>query len=165
MAEDGMFQPIGDDTIKGISPAGIVGRFAPRIQEERGQSSQGESNLPLPGILISWLGHNRPETAGEVDRDDGQITMLIQLVDRLDRTPGDTGLESYFRWLVDIREALQENPYRSLCNQNGEIYLVHVSEKIAPDNRAYLNDEARLALQINLFTRTRRDRRGNPHGT
>lgn len=165
MAEDNVFQPIGEDTIRGIDAAGIVGRFAPRIKEERGQSFQGEQNLPLPGILITWLGHRRPETAGEVEYDDGVIQMLIQVVDKLDRTPGDIGIESYMRWLVDIREILQANPYRELCDKQGDLYLVHCTESVSTDNRAYIQDEARLVLQLSLFTRSRRDTGVKPHGT
>ena len=99
MADDNVFQAIGDDQIRGVNSAGVIGRFSPRIKEERGQSFQGEQNIPLPAILITWIGHRRPETAGEIEYDDGVIQMLIQLVDKLDRTPGDTGVESYMRWL------------------------------------------------------------------
>lgn len=165
MAERGVFQAVGNDTIKGVDPAGVVGRVAPKIQPHRGDGESGESNLPLPGILVTWLGHKRPETAGEIDTDDGIITMLIQVVDRLDRTPGDTGIESYMRWLSDIRENLQANPYRSKGMYVGDIYFVHVTESVSADNRAYIQDEARLVLSLSLFTRSRRDTGVKPHGT
>lgn len=165
LADAGVFQAIGDDQIRGVNAAGVVGRFAPKIKEERGQSDQGESNLPLPGILITWLGHKRPETAGEMNYDDGVITMLIQIVDRLDRSPGDTGIESYMRWQVDIRETLQRNPYREQCRLQGDAYFVHVTESVSADNRAYILDEARLVLQLSIFTRSRRDTGEKPHGT
>jgi len=165
MADEGVFQAIGEDTLRGVNSAGVVGRFAPRIKEERGQGDQGESNLPLPGILITWLGHKRPETAGEMDYDDGVISMLIQVVDRLDRTPGDTGIESYMQWLTDIRETLQANPYRPLAAHRGDIYFIHLTESVSADNRAYIADEARLVLQLSLFTRSRRDTGVKPHGT
>lgn len=165
MADDGVFQPVGEDSIRGINAAGIVGRFAPKIQPERGNGEFGESNLPLPGLLITWIGHRRPETAGEIDSDDGVISMLIQLVDRLDRTPGDTGIESYMRWLSDVRERLQANPYRSQGMYQGDMYFVHVTESVSADNRAYIQDEARLVLQLSIFTRSRRDIGVKPHGT
>jgi len=165
MAERNIFQPVGGDTLRGINAAGIVGRFAPKIQPERGDGEYGESNLPLPGILITWLGHKRPETAGEIDSDDGIISMLIQLVDRLSRSPGDDGIESYMRWMADIREHLQANPYRSQGMYQGDIYFVHVTDSVSADNRAYIQDEARLVLQLSLFTRSRRDTGVKPHGT
>ena len=164
-ASQGVFSPVGGDSIRGIDPAAVIGRFAPKIQPQRGQSFQGESNIPLPAILITWIGHNRPVSAGENCYDDGQITMLIQVVDRLDRTPGDTGLESYMCWMNHIREALQANPYRQLTGNTGDIFLVHMSEKISGDNQAYINDEARLVCQLTLFTRSRRDTGEMPHDT
>jgi len=165
MASQGVFTAIGEDTLRGIDAAGIVGRFTPKIKQERGQSEHGESNLPLPGILITWLGHNRPETAGEMNYDDGVIQMLIQVVDRLDRSSGDSGIESYMCWLNLIRESLQGNPYRNLCGNAGDIYFVHATEKVSADNQSYLNDEARLVLQLSLYTRSRRDTGELPHGT
>ena len=61
------------------------------------------------------------------------------------------------RWLTDIREGLQSNPYRNLDQHLGDIYLVHVKETVAPEYRSYVVDEARLVLTLLLFTRTRRD--------
>lgn len=157
MAEDGLFKAIGEtDTLRGISPESVVGRFRPSLGENRGSGNQGESVIPLPGIIISWLGHTRPPNAGNNDYDDGVITMLVQVVDRLDRS-ADNNIESYMRWMVDIRETLQLNPYRDLCRNLGEIYLVHVTESVGPDQRAYILDEARLVNQVSLFTRARRD--------
>lgn len=165
MARQNLFQAIGEGGTTAITEAAIIGRFSPQIKPERGQGYQGESNLVLPGILITWLGHRRPETAGETEYDDGIITMLIQVVDKLDRTPDDTGVESYMRWLSDIREVLQTNPYRDLDIYQGDIFNVHATESVSADNRAYINDEARLVLQLSLFTRTRRDTGVKYHGT
>lgn len=157
MAEDGLFKAIGEtDTLRGIVPESVVGRFRPSVGENRGSGDQGENTIPLPGIVISWLGHSRPPNAGNNDYDDGIITMLVQVVDRLDRSY-DNNIESYMRWMVDIRETLQLNPYRDLCRNLGEIYLVHVTESVGPDQRAYILDEARLVNQVSLFTRARRD--------
>ena len=156
MADDGIFTAIGEDTLQGITSEAIVGRFAPKLKQERSGGDQGESNLPLPGIIIAWVGHNRPESAGEIDMDDGIITMLIQVVDRLDRS-SDNNIESYMRWLTDIREWAQYNPYRVLSPHLGEIYFVHMTETVAPEHQPFLADEARLVLTVKLFTRSRRD--------
>jgi len=158
MAVDNVFQAVGSDNLRGICPEAVTGRFAQRRAEERGQSDRGETNLVLPGILVTWAGHNRPESAGEIDYDDGIITMLIQIVDTFDRNEdNDSSIESYMRWLTDIREGLQANPYRNLDQHLGDIYLVHVKETVAPEFRSYVVDEARLVLTLSLFTRTRRD--------
>ena len=97
-----------------------------------------------------------PESAGEIDFDDGVITMLVQIIDRLDRSL-DNNAESYLRWQLDIREWLHKNPYRDLSKNIGEIYFVHVSDAAAPEYRAFIMDECRLASTIKLFTRCRRD--------
>jgi hypothetical protein len=158
MATDGVFQAVGNDNLRGICSEAVTGRFAQRRTEERGGSDRGETNLVLPGILIMWAGHNRPESAGEIDYDDGIITMIIQIVDTFDRNEdNDSCIESYMRWLTDIREGLQSNPYRNLDQHLGDIYFVHVKETVAPEFRSYVIDEARLVLTLNLFTRTRRD--------
>lgn len=157
MADEGIFVAIGDvDTLPGICSEAVIARFRPAIMPERGGGDQGESNIPLPGIIITWAGHNRPETAGENDLDDGVITMIIQIVDRLDRSEDDN-IESYFRWMTDIREHLQRNPYRSLCQRLGDIYLAHMTDSVEPENRHFLMDEARLVSTLKLFTRSRRD--------
>ena len=155
MAKKGVFVGIGLDTLRGISEEAIIGRFRPKPMSER-SGGNSERNYPLPGIHITWMGHNRPESAGEVDYDDGIITMLIQTIDALDRSE-DNNIESYMRWQTDIREWLQENPYRDLSPNLGEIYFVHVTEYTAPEHQEFLLDEARLVLTIKLFTRSRRD--------
>lgn len=157
MAREGVFTSIGDeDTLRGISEEAIIGRFQPKPKEERGTGNQGESRYSLPGIHIAWVGHDRPESAGEIDFDDGIITMLVQIVDRLDRSE-DNNIESYMRWQTDIREWLQKNPYRDLSKNIGEIYFVHVTETVSLDNRSFIADEARLVQTVKLFTRSRRD--------
>ena len=163
MARKGVFIGIGSDTLRGISEEAIIGRFRPKVQPERG-SGQRETNYPLPGIHITWMGHNRPESAGEVDYDDGIITMLVQTIDSLDSTE-DNNIESYMRWQTDIREWLQVNPYRDLSPRIGEVYFVHVTESVAPENQAFLMDEARFVLTVKLFTRSRRDIGGRNYDT
>lgn len=169
MAESGVFKAIGEtDRIRGISKEAVLGQFAPQMPSQRGNGDLGESNIPLPGILVTWIGHRRPETGGEVDSDDGVISMLIQLVDRLDRagrTIGDQNIESYMRWMSDVRESLQKNPYRGLDLYLGDMYHVHVTESISPNNREFVSDNARLVLQVSIFTRTRRNTEGKYHGT
>lgn len=155
MAREGVFVGIGEDTLRGISEEAIIGRFRPKIQPERG-SGKRETNYPLPGIHITWMGNNRPPSAGEIDFDDGIITMLIQTIDSLDSTE-DNNIESYMRWQTDIREWLQGNPYRDLSPNLGEIYFVHVTESVAPEHQPFLVDEARLVLNVQLFNRARRD--------
>lgn len=157
MADDGVFMAVGDaDTLRGISADSIVGRFSPKPVPHRTGGNQGESSIPLPGIVVSWIGHHRPENAGDNDHDIGTISMLVQIVDRTDRSY-DNNMESYMRWQNDIREVLQANPYRVQSRNLGEIYFVHVTEKVGPDARAYVLDEARLVMQVSLKTRTRRD--------
>jgi len=155
MAREGMFVGIGTDTLRGISEEAIIGRFRPKPMPERSGGNR-ESNYPLPGIHLTWLGHHRPESAGEIDFDDGVITMLVQTIDELDRSEDDN-IESYMRWQTDIREWMQGNPYRDLSPNLGEIYFVHVTESTAPEHQAFLMDEARLVLTAKLFTRSRRD--------
>lgn len=154
LADDGVLSAVGEDTIQSVAPQSVVGDMSPRRKQDRG--NQGLPNIPLPAILISWLGHKRPETAGEVNSDDGIIQMLIQIVDRLDRTPGDTGYESYMCWLNDIREKLQSNPYRAMDCRHGDCYFVHVTDHIAQVNRDFILEEARLATQVSIYTRSRR---------
>ena len=156
MARDQIFTAVGEDKIRGIDEGAVVGKFRPQASQERGSGDQGEYMLPNPGIVLSWIGHNRPVNAGENCFDDGMITMLIQVVDRLDRSL-DANIESYMRWMADIREWLQANPYRDQSRNLGEIYLVHVTDYVSPDQRAYILDEARLVMTVALYTRTRRD--------
>ena len=161
MARDGIFVSIGDtDTLRGIDEEAIVGLFRPKVAEQ----NQGEAMNPLPGIHLTWLGHNRPESAGEIDFDDGIITMLVQIVDRMDRSD-DNNVESYMRWQTDIREWLQKNPYRDLSKNLGEIYFVHVTDTVSPENQAFISNEARLVQTIKLFTRSRRDIEVSNYGT
>ncbi len=117
---------------------------------QKGEGRQGESNLPLPGIVVVYAGVRMPPSAGENDYDDGVMTLLVQIVDRLDYS-NDNNIESYLRWQTDIRESLQKNPYRDLDSYNGNIYLVHVSDEASPDNRAFLFNEARLVSQFLCF--------------
>jgi len=156
MASRGVFRAIGQDTIRGISQEAVVGRWRPKISQEKGSGSTGESQIPLPGIVVVYIGHNRPPSAGENDYDDGVITILTQVVDRLDYS-NDNNIESYLRWQADVREYIQANPYRDLDSYNGDIYLTHVSDQVSAENQVYVYNEARLASQVSLFTRVRRD--------
>lgn len=156
MAGRGVFRAIGQDTLRGIQPEAVVGRWRPRTTPQQGSGRQGESNLPLPGIVVTYVGNNRPPGAGEYDYDDGVITLIIQVVDRLDYS-SDNNIESYMRWQADIREYLQKNPFQDLDSYNGCIYLVHVSEHVSAENQVYVYNEARLASQVSIFNRTRRD--------
>lgn len=156
MARDGVFAAMGTDTLRGVREQAVTGRFVVSPDRNNG-GDQGESNIPLPGIVISHIRHSRPPTGGENSYDDGVIQQLIQIVDRIDDRD-DSNAESYFRWQEDIREMLQINPYRRVVHPYGNVYYVHVSDQLAPGNDVFVLRQARLTLQVSLYTRSRINR-------
>jgi hypothetical protein len=162
MARQKLFRAAGNDTLRGVAPEAVVGRFAAR-QDPNNEGDQGENNLLLPGIVISHVRHTRPPTGGEFDYDDGIIQQLVQIVDRIN-DKDDESIESYLKWQEDIRETLQTNPYRNVTHPFGNIYYVQVSEQVAPGNETFVMRQAKLVLQVNLYTRTRINRETLQHG-
>lgn len=166
MARTNIFTAAGADATAGttfkVVPEAVVGRLNARPDRDA-EGDQGESNLLLPGIIVMHLRNSRPPTGGEQDYDDGIIQQLIQIVDRIDDRD-DSNYESYLRWQEDIREVLQENPYRSQTHPYGNIYYAQVSDQVAPGNEAYILRQAKLAIQVNLYNRTRINRSTLQHG-
>lgn len=162
MARQGLFRAAGNDTLRGISEQAVVGRFAAR-PTDKNEGDQGESRIVLPGIVVMHLRHSRPPTGGEQDYDDGVIQQMIQIVDRVN-DKDDENIESYLRWQEDIRETLQTNPYRYVTHPHGCVYYAQVSDQVSPSNETFLLRQARLVLQVNLYTRTRINRETLNHG-
>lgn len=156
MARDGVFKAMGTDTLRGVREQAVIGRFVLNPDGQNG-GDQGEAKTPLPGIVVSHLKHIRPATGGENSYDDGVIQQLVQIVDRID-DQDDNNAESYFRWQEDIREHLQVNPYRHVVHPYGNVYYVQVSDQLAPGNDVFVMRQARLILQVNLYTRSRINR-------
>ena len=162
MVRQGVFRPVGTDTLRGLeSDSQIIGRLAV-AQARSEEGNQGESNLPLPCILVTHVRNRRPVSGGEHNYDDGIIEQLIQICDRLDGTT-DANILSYLQWQTDIREHLQANPYRGSTHPDGNAFLVHVTDQVSAGNETYLIRQCKLALQVNIHNRTRIDKDKSGH--
>lgn len=161
MARSRQFSAIGRDSIQTLNPESVIKRFNRRPRKsERGDQSP-ERSLDTPGIIVTYLGHKRPATAGENTVDDGVVKILVQLVDAGD--DGDfTNGESYLNWMSRIRKSLQGKPDNPSPLEQcpltlGQVYFVHVAEMNPPDETDWGFDEhMRMALSVDAFTRTLR---------
>jgi len=160
MASSGVFRAVGDDRIDPILPEAVIKRFNRRPSRME-VSRTGEASINVPGIIVSYMGHQRPAASGENRKDHGVITLLIQIVD--DGDDGDaTNAASYFRWMRDICERLQEgpgthlSPLESCPSHLGNIYMVHCRELRSPDETDWAVERMRAAQVVEIFTSTSR---------
>lgn len=162
LARDGVLGPYGNDTIRGVSESSVQKKMA-RTLELQASGDRGLSLDPLPAVLVTHVSLRRPASAGDNDFDDGVITQVVQIVDRLTDIRHESDADSYLSWQEAIREKLQTNPYRSESHPAGNVFNVHVTDQLSSENRSLLLREARLVLQVSLYVRTRRDETVTPY--
>lgn len=161
MARQKQFAAVGSDFIQPLGEDSVIKRFARRPrQSERGQQAP-ERSIDMPGVVLTYLGHRRPVTAGENSVDDGVVKVLVQIVDAGD--DGDfTNGESYLNWMAAIRRALQgkpdnPSPLEQCPSALGQVYMVHIADSNPADETDWaFAEHMRMALSVDIFTRTLR---------
>lgn len=164
MARERRFSAVGNDQMQSLNEQSVIKRFNRRPRaSERGQESP-ERSLDTPGIIVTYLGHRLPASAGENSVDDGVVKILVQIVNAGE--DGDfTNGESYLNWMASIRKALQGSPDKPSPLEKcpltvGQVYLVHVTELNPPDETDWgFAEHMRIALSVDIFTRTNRTNR------
>jgi hypothetical protein len=158
MADTGVFTPQGTDKIKRMAATSVHKRIGARAREnDDGRQSGGERSIELPGVIISHVSHNRPESGGEQDWDTGSIIQIVELIDSTDERYS-TNIETYFAWADAIRLRLQLPDIYVIPIEIGDIWFVHVTVVPAPDQNNWIyHRQVRMALQVVLYTKTRRD--------
>lgn len=149
----------GDKSAK-VTANNVIGRYAPRQKRER-----KETGIPNPGMVVTYLGWVNNISQGTFTQDDGVIRVLIQIVDRHDGYD-DKLIKTYMEWVHLIREEFQANPFTTVDDTLGHVYLVHTGELPPADPQEWaLMDQMKQHIVLNCFTRTRYDKNDPQWGT
>jgi hypothetical protein len=152
MARKKVFTGIGSDKIPPVLEKSIIGRIGRQDPSDKGRDRQ----LDKPGFIVTYMGMKGGPSQGSLCHDDRVIRILIQLVDDTDGF-SETNLESYFEWMVAVREWMQTNPYSTNRFRAGHVHLVHVTDESLPDEDDWAIDrEMRMFTVVNCFARMRR---------
>ena len=155
MAREGVFAAVGDDNAKKMDESSVIGRYG-QNDPGFGGSTGRERQIELPGFIVTYLGMAGGISQGSLCHDQRVARILVQLVDSTDEG-SDTRAETYFRWMTDVREWLQENPYNSLDQLLGQVSLVHVSDESVPEQDKWAIDrEMRMHAIVNCVVHMRR---------
>jgi hypothetical protein len=161
MADVDTFRAVGDEIVPAVQPEAVIRRYNRRPSRDESRRS-GERAINVPGFVVTYLGHRRPVNAGDNDVDDGMLRILVQLVDDGDDQDSPRAA-SYFAWMKDLRERLQETPTTRLSPledcpiELGQVYLVHVEDFNPPDETDWgFKEQMRMALMCTCYTRTDR---------
>jgi hypothetical protein len=154
MARKKVFVSYGSDKVSPVLEKSIIGRYSRRDQarDTRGR----DRRLDKPGFIVTYMGMHGGPSQGSLCHDDRNIRILVQLVDDTDGF-SDTNAETYFEWMVSVREWLQTNPYANNRFRAGHVHLVHVTDESLPDEDDWAIDrEMRMFTMVNCFARMRR---------
>lgn len=161
LADDQQLAQVGADDIEPITRESVVGRFS----RQQRVSLDGESGIPLPGVIVTYMGWSSGVDVGTLSQDDGVIRLFIQIVDHSESL-SDRHAADYMTWLTRIRKRLQRNPYTNIDDPLGHVYLVHVTQQEPPEeDRWVLFNETRCHMTVLCFTRDNRDDNSEPWGS
>lgn len=153
MASAGIFVSQGTDSVRPVGRDAVLLRDSTRDRDS--DQKNGERNISLPGIIITYLGSGYPSEAGQNCDDDGKHDLVIQLVDDIPPSINSNRRRSYYYWLSRIRKKLQENPYRTeLHSSVADIFLIQMSQiSPASDIGFALHHQMRAGLKVTAYAR------------
>lgn len=161
LADAGKLAQVGQDDISPIRGDSVVGRFARKQRLDL----DTEGSIALPGVIVTYMGWSSGVDVGTFHQDDGVIRLSVQVVD-YSESNSDRHAADYLTWTNRIRERLQRNPYTTIDDPLGHVYLVHVAEQHPPaEDQWVMFNETRSHLNVLCFTRTRRDDTQEPWAT
>lgn len=147
MARSGVFKVRRGGSVDRVREQAVVTQFGRNIDT---------SSMPLPGFVVTYLGHKRSVNAGENNADLGEITILVQFVDKIS-DEDDPNANSYFTWLSTARLWLLDGPLESPPVSLGYIYHTHISDSSPPAEYEWaVLDQAKMMFTVSAFTKTKR---------
>lgn len=146
MASAGVFRLRGTDSTDRVRPEAVTSQL--------GRGDDGV--IPMPGFLVTYLGHSRALNAGENDSDIGKVDILVQFLDKSVNEDAP-GANSYFTWMEAVRRWLLDGPLESPDETLGFVYHTHVSQQAPPEEYKWaVHDKVKLSLLVSCFTKTTR---------
>ena len=147
MARAGVFKVKRGGSVDRVREQAIISQFGRAVDT---------SSLPLPGFVVTYLGHNRSVNAGENNADTGVITILVQFIDKMSNED-DPNANSYFTWLSTARTWLLDGPLESPPESLGYVYHTHISDYSPPAEYDWaVHDQMKMMFTVQAFTKTKR---------
>ncbi len=146
MARENVFKSRGTNSTDRVRPEAVVGQF--------GKSPVPKG--PLPGFIVTYLGHKRSMTEGENDSDLGTLSILVQLIDKI---PNEDARDAntYFTWMAAVRKWILDGPLEDPDETLGFVWQTHVSDQMPPREYSWaISDKMQMMLTITCNTKTRR---------